>query len=169
MSARPLKGEKEEVSLTPGVVHILYATHTGTSRDLAAQAALDLEEAGVETAVSDTQSFPFDRLREIPTLLAIISTDGDGEPPLMAEDLFDFLGSQPALRLDQLDYSVLALGDSCYYRFCEAGKQLDGLLQGLGAHRFTGRVDCDLDYEESYADWIEAVKGHLCQKIQRCQ
>lgn len=144
-----------------GIVQILYATHTGTSRDLAEQAALELEEAGRKVEVSDTQSFPFDKLAQARILLVIISTDGDGEPPLMAEDLFEFLGAQPALRLDQVHYSVLALGDSCYYRFCEAGKRLDRLLQDLGAHRFAGRVDCDLDYEEPYADWIGAVKDRL--------
>jgi sulfite reductase (NADPH) flavoprotein alpha-component len=43
---------------------------------------------------------------------------------------------------------VLALGDSSYVRFCEAGRQLERLLEARGAVRFAERIECDLDYQQ---------------------
>lgn len=161
ISAKTVTPAKEQSLPRTGTVFILYGTHTGTSRELAVETAEALQGAGVEAEVWDTQSFPFGQLREIHDLLVLISTDGDGEPPLMAEDLFAFLQGGTAPRLDHLHYSVLALGDRCYYHFCEAGKQIDRALHMLGASRMVPRMDCDLDYEQPFSAWLQSVRAYL--------
>ena len=60
-------------------------------------------------------------------------------------------------KLEQLSYAVLALGDSSYPRFCEAGRQVDERLAALGAKRLFERVDCDVDYEKLATPWVEKV------------
>jgi sulfite reductase (NADPH) flavoprotein alpha-component len=56
---------------------------------------------------------------------------------------------------------VLSLGDSTYERYCEGGKRIDRRLEALGAERLAERVDCDVDYEDAAAAWIEAMVARL--------
>jgi sulfite reductase (NADPH) flavoprotein alpha-component len=71
------------------------------------------------------------------------------------------LEGRKAPRLPGSRYAVLALGDSTYERYCEAGKRLDRRLADLGATRLAPRVDCDVDYDESAAAWIANVLAKL--------
>ncbi len=87
----------------------------------------------------------------------VVSTQGDGDPPDDARGLMEFLLSRRAPKLEQLSYSVLALGDSSYPKFCETGKQVDERLAALGAKRLVERVDCDVDYDTLAAGWLERV------------
>ena len=52
---------------------------------------------------------------------------------------------------------VLALGDSTYAQFCEAGRKLEALLLARGAKTFADRVEVDLDFEEPVAQWSRQV------------
>src|SRR5690606_17939921 len=64
-------------------------------------------------------------------------------------------------QLPHVRFAVLALGDSTYERYCEAGKRLDRRLESLGAQRLMERVDCDVDFEDAAAAWIEAAVRKL--------
>ncbi len=69
----------------------------------------------------------------------------------------------------QLEYSVLALGDTNYVQFCEAGKLFDLRLEELGARRISPRVDCDVDYEAPATAWLSGlfggIEGHAAPAI----
>ncbi len=138
-------------------VWIIYGTHTGNSMQLAEEAAEEIEKQGRKVEVCDMDDFDVEKLQQIERLLIIVSTDGEGDPPLMAEDLLEFLQSEKAPWLGHLSYSVLALGDTDYYDFCQAGKDFDSVLEKLGATRVAERVDCDVDFEENYAKWLASV------------
>ena len=77
-------------------------------------------------------------------LVFLVSTDGEGEPPVAAEELYEFINSERAPNLECLHYSVLGLGDSSYKHYCKIGKDFDQRLEQLGATRIFDRVDCDL-------------------------
>ena len=94
-----------------------------------------------------------------------MSTHGDGDPPDDARGFIEFLAGKRAPKLEQLQYSVLALGDSSYPRFCETGRLIDERLAALGARRLLDRVDCDLDYERLATPWLEQVVGEAREAL----
>ena len=93
--------------------------------------------------------------------LLITSTFGDGEPPENAKAFHAALLAQDAPRLENLSFSVCALGDTNYEKFCECGKEIDAGLQALGAKRLFERADCNVDFEDAYQGWQEGVFGVL--------
>ena len=82
---------------------------------------------------------------------------GDGEQPDNAIDLFDYVEGLGDGELENMKFSVLALGDTAFDLFCEAGIQWDNVLEEKGAIRIYDRVDCDVDYEDDAEEWIENV------------
>ncbi len=74
--------------------------------------------------------------------------------PDNAELFWDALSAESAPRLDGMDFAVLALGDTGYDGFCQAGKLIDMRLEQLGATRIVPRVDCDVEFEDVAAAWI---------------
>ena len=93
-------------------------------------------------------------------LLIVTSTYGEGEMPDNAE-LSGRPGRVGAPRLESARFTVLALGDSSYEGFCQAGKLIDTRLEQLGAKRVVPRVDCDVDFEDPAAEWIAEVVEHF--------
>jgi sulfite reductase (NADPH) flavoprotein alpha-component len=91
----------------------------------------------------------------------IASTWGEGDPPQRAIDFFAALMADDAPRLEGLRYSVLALGDRAYAKFCETGRLFDERFAALGATRVAERIECDLDYEAPAGTWINATLGTL--------
>jgi sulfite reductase (NADPH) flavoprotein alpha-component len=90
-------------------------------------------------------------------LVVIAATWGEGEPPGRAARVYNELMGEGAPRLDGVEFGVLALGDTAYADFCGVGKKLDERLEALGAKRVAARVDCDLDFAEPAAQWIDGA------------
>jgi sulfite reductase (NADPH) flavoprotein alpha-component len=108
--------------------------------------------------------FKPNNLKKIRNLLILVSTHGEGDPPDNALPFYEFLNSKRAPQLEDLQYSVLALGDSSYEFYCQTGKDFDRRLEELGGKRLSPRVDCDLDFDEPAAEWIKHVLGALNEK-----
>lgn len=132
---------------------ILYGTETGNSRELAKSLAAEIGQRGIAASVSDLSDYKVRQLKDEQDLLFVVSTYGEGDPPQPSVAFFEFLEGPRAPRLDGVRYSVLALGDSTYEKYCEAGKRIDRRLEELGATRLSPRVDCDIDYDEPAAAW----------------
>jgi sulfite reductase (NADPH) flavoprotein alpha-component len=143
-----------DVAARTRTLTILYGSETGNSAALARTAAVEAKALGLNATVSDLGDYKSRRLREEQDLLLIASTYGEGDPPQPAVDFFEFLEGRKAPSLTGLRFGVLALGDSTYEKFCEAGKRLDRRFEELGAARLLPRVDCDVDYDDSAAAWI---------------
>lgn len=133
---------------------ILFGSETGNSAGLAKTLAKAFEAQGLRPTVVDMADYKPRRLKDEQDLLVLTSTHGDGDPPQSAIPFFEFVEGRKAPRLSDVRYAVLALGDSTYERYCEAGKRLDRRLTELGAARLEARVDCDVDYDEPAATWI---------------
>lgn len=140
---------------------ILYGTETGNAAETARALQAAAEAAGLEPALFDMADYKVRRLAEEQDLLVVVSTYGEGDPPQPATGFFEFIEGRKAPRLDGVRFAVLALGDSTYEYYCEAGKRLDRRFEDLGAARLAARVDCDIDYEDPAAAWTEAIVAQL--------
>ena len=144
-----------------GSLTILFGSETGNSKALAKSLAEAARAKGIEARLADMADYKTRALKDEQDLLVITSTHGEGDPPQTAVGFFEFLESRKAPKLPHLRFAVLALGDSTYEHYCEAGKRVDRRLEELGAQRLADRVDCDVDYEDAAAAWIAAVVGKL--------
>ncbi|WP_110822694.1 assimilatory sulfite reductase (NADPH) flavoprotein subunit [Paenibacillus illinoisensis] len=142
-------------------VTVLYGSQTGNSSGLSKKLAKKLEEQGLQVTLSSMGDFKPNGLKKIENLLIVVSTHGEGEPPDNAIPLHEFLNSKRAPKLDGLKYSVLALGDTSYEFFCQTGKDFDQRLQELGGTPIVPRVDCDVDFDEAAAEWMNDVLASL--------
>jgi sulfite reductase (NADPH) flavoprotein alpha-component len=136
---------------------IVYGSQTGNSRRIAERLGRAAEAAGLAARVYAAGNYPVKDLARERALVMVVSTQGDGDPPDDARGLIEFLQSRRAPKLEQLSFSVLALGDSSYPKFCETGRQVDERLGELGAKRIVDRVDCDVDYDTLANAWLDRV------------
>jgi sulfite reductase (NADPH) flavoprotein alpha-component len=147
---------------------ILYGTQTGNSKKVAAKAAEKAIARGFEAEVVDMNEYQPKNLKTAQTLLIVVSTQGEGEPPIAAEDFYAFIHSARAPKFDAAStkprFAVLALGDKSYLHFCKTGRDIDEQLAKLGAERLVERVDCDVDFERDAEQWIDTVLGKLVQQ-----
>lgn len=145
-------------------ITILYGSQTGNSQGLAEKFASLLKVQNVDVTVSSLGKFKASNLKKITNLLLIVSTHGEGDPPDQAIQFYEFLHSKRAPKLEHLQYSVLALGDSSYEFFCKTGKDLDEQFAKLGATRIVPRTDCDVDYDDAAAQWFSAVQQEFLKQ-----
>ncbi|PKG22348.1 assimilatory sulfite reductase (NADPH) flavoprotein subunit [Niallia nealsonii] len=142
-------------------ITILYGSQTGTAQGIAETKGKVLTEKGFNVTVSSMNDFKPNNLKKVKNLLIVVSTHGEGDPPDNAITFHEFLHGKRAPKLDELNFSVLSLGDSSYEFFCETGKEFDQRLEELGANRIANRVDCDLDYDEPSEEWFNDVLSQL--------
>ena len=143
------------------LVTILYGSQTGTAESVANDVAAVAKTYGLTPLVKSMDEIEADALSSIDCLLIITSTYGEGEMPDNAQMLWDGVCAATMPRLEGLQFSVLALGDTSYDLFCQAGIDWDNKLVELGATRVYDRTDCDVDFEEPAERWMTAVIPHL--------
>jgi sulfite reductase (NADPH) flavoprotein alpha-component len=143
---------------TPGpALRILYGTQTGNAEGVANDAAAAAKSQGFDVKVSGLDEIELDEFAGLSYVLIVTSTYGEGEMPDNAELFWEALSSSMAPRLESVSFSVLALGDTSYDGFCQAGKLFDMRLEQLGAQRVVPRVDCDVDFENDAAEWVQSA------------
>lgn len=135
-------------------LHVLYGSQTGNAESVAEDTAAAARSHGFAPTVCALDDIDLERFATLGRVLIVTSTYGEGEMPDNAELFWDALSAESAPRLENMDFAVLALGDTGYDGFCEAGKLIDMRLEQLGAQRIVARVDCDVDYEDVAAAWI---------------
>jgi sulfite reductase (NADPH) flavoprotein alpha-component len=143
---------------------LLYATESGNAEALAGKVKQDAAKRGFAVKTLDMADATVDALKSAGTILAIIATWGDGEPPQRAAPFYRALMAESAPRLDGVKFAVLALGDSSYAQFCETGKAIDRRFEALGAARAADRIDLDLDYEAGAKTWLNETLEILAPK-----
>ncbi|MCT4607820.1 MAG: sulfite reductase flavoprotein subunit alpha [Pelagimonas sp.] len=136
---------------------ILFGTQTGNAEEVANEAAELAKSKGFAPRVAELDAVEMDQLAAMENLIVVISTYGEGEMPDNAELFWESLSATTAPRLENLNYGVLALGDTSYEHFCQAGKLIDTRLEQLGAKRLGARVDCDVDFEDAASAWLGAT------------
>src|SRR5690348_9786462 len=138
---------------------IVFASESGNSEKLAGDIAKAARKSGLKPTIIDMADLEMPALTAAKRLVVIAATWGEGEPPGRAVRAYNELMGEGAPRLDGVEFGVLALGDTAYAEFCAIGKKIDERLAALGGKRVADRVDCDLDFAEPAARWIDdAVK-----------
>jgi len=153
--------QRSEAQQTSGPLTILFGSQTGNAEALAKRVAREASKRGFAPAIFEMAKYPPDNLPKEKNLLVITSTYGDGDPPDNAKAFWQFLASDATASLPNLNFSVLALGDSNYAKFCQCGKNFDQRLVDLGAQRIHPRFDCDVDFEAPFQQWLEKVLSCL--------
>jgi sulfite reductase (NADPH) flavoprotein alpha-component len=145
--------------LTP--LTILFGSQTGNAENLSKRIAKEAGKRGFAPTVQDLGKYATAQLVSEQALLVVTSTYGDGEPPDNAKAFWEFLNRESTPKQEQTKFSLLALGDSNYPKFCAFGKAVDERLEKLGATRVHPRTDCDVEYEEAFAKWMDGALSAL--------
>ncbi|BDM65558.1 sulfite reductase [NADPH] flavoprotein alpha-component [Shewanella sp. NFH-SH190041] len=152
--------ESPAVTSSP-ILTVLYGSQTGNGQALAEQLAEEAKQAGWQVSLSAMGDFQPRRLKQVAFLAVVVSTHGEGDPPDDALALHQFLHSSRAGQLPDLQYAVLALGDSSYEYFCQTGREFDQQLSALGAQPLLPLQECDVDYSALAADWRRSLLARL--------
>lgn len=139
------------------LINILFGTQTGNSESVAEDLSNFALSNGFKTQINALDDIEMNNLSKMKNVAIITSTYGEGEMPDNAQLFWNALSSNTAPQLNNMNYSVLALGDTGYEEFCHAGKLLDTRLEQLGAKRIIKRIDCDVDFEDLAEQWINSV------------
>lgn len=136
------------------VLNILVGTQTGNAEALAMDIAAAARTQGMQPVVTALDDVSMDSLGSMKRVIVVTSTYGEGEMPDNAQLFWEALAADSAPRLDEMNFAVLALGDTGYDGFCQAGKLIDTRFEQLGGRRMKARIDCDIDFEDAAAAWI---------------
>ncbi|MCL6605481.1 MAG: sulfite reductase subunit alpha [Paenibacillus sp.] len=149
------------VTAVKAPVTILWASQTGNAEDAALDCAKTLQASGHDTRLVNMNDYPIAELSQERFVLFVTSTFGAGDPPDNGEYFWRSLNTDHILSLSNLQYAVLAFGDSNFDQFCGFGRNLDTRLEQLGAQRLYDCVDCDTDFQEQVETWIHAIEAVL--------
>jgi sulfite reductase (NADPH) flavoprotein alpha-component len=138
------------------VCSLLYGTETGNSKKLAGDFATKLKKHGVQVKLKSMDQYRLNDLEKEVNMLVVMSTHGDGEPPEAAKKFFNHIHTQN-LSLNQLQYAVVALGDTAYPLFCKAGEDVDKRFAQLNAQRMAEMKKCDIDFEQEAHQWLDEL------------
>lgn len=137
-------------------ISLAFGTETGNSKKLATQLTAVAKKKGLTVKLTDLSQYRLTDLTKEEFLFIIISTQGEGEPPVSAKKFYEYI-HQNHLSLPNLKYSVLALGDSSYPMFCKTGEDVDEQFRKFAAKQVVPLQKCDVDYEADALQWFDKV------------
>jgi sulfite reductase alpha subunit-like flavoprotein len=145
--------------------YVLYGSQKGTaeyiSNELKERLTYPTYRATLNSVVNDISELN----QKTKTIFIICSTTGNGEAPENAFKFWKTIKSRalPKTLFENIQYAVLALGDSNYSQFCNAGKQIDKRLTELGATRIQPICCADdaQDMEDTVNEWITSIANYL--------
>lgn len=156
-------GKDEELKAAVKKITIVFGTETGNSKKLATVFAAIAKKKGINAKIVGLDQYRYNDLSKEEYFFVIISTQGEGEPPASAKKFYEYI-HQEKLSLEKLKYSVLALGDSSYPLYCQAGVDVDEQLKASDGISVIPLQKCDVDFEEDALAWFDRVVQVLEQQ-----
>jgi sulfite reductase (NADPH) flavoprotein alpha-component len=147
------------------VLTVLYGSESGNTESLADQAAKVASQRGFKPKVVNMADTSPAKLQSVDNLLVLVSTWGEGDPPETATDFYTAMMGDQAPRFENTNFSVLGLGDTSYEHFCKMGIDIDARLESLGGSRVYPRKDCDVDYDDDFAEWLKGSLSKLEEQL----
>ncbi len=138
---------------------VVWASQTGTVEEYAHTCAEQLSHGGISVRLRGAEEVSITDLSG--TVLFVVATTGDGDPPDNGIALWDALAAAEPGDLDDLRFTVLGFGDSSYADFCGFARKLDARLEHLGARRVVDRALCEPDFEATARAWTGQVAAFL--------
>ena len=143
------------------ILDILYATQTGNAEEVAQNLSSLAKSQGFFVNLNEMNYHNLDSFRILKNVAIVTSTTGEGDLPTNGEDFWDDLNAS-SKELQNLNYSVCALGDRSHDIFCGAGKKVDEKLIQLKANKVLDRQECDGD-DSGSDEWgnsfLEKIKS----------
>ncbi len=142
-------------------LNILWASMSGNAEDVAKILNDKAQKMGFITnkvELNDVSMMEFAKMKNV---AIVTSTTGEGDLPTNGEDFWDDLNAS-SKELQNLNYSVCALGDRSHDIFCGAGKKVDEKLIQLKANKVLDRQECDGDdtgSDEWGNSFLEKIKS----------
>ncbi|MFC0775346.1 diflavin oxidoreductase [Terrimonas alba] len=158
--ATPQANGHEAKPVATKKVTLAFGTETGNAKRLSAHLAAVAKKKGVNAKLVGLDQYRLTDLPKEDYFFVVISTQGEGEPPIPAKKFYDHI-HEATLDLSHLKYSVLALGDTSYPMFCKTGEDVDAQFGKFGAKRVVPLQKCDVDYEEDAQQWFDKVLAIL--------
>ncbi|KAK2972456.1 hypothetical protein RJ640_003882, partial [Escallonia rubra] len=149
---------------------VLYASQTGNAVDAAERLCREAERRGCPATVMSTHDYEARFLASEETVIFVVSTTGQGEPPDSMKVFWLYLRGRHLSHqwLRGVQYAVFGLGDSCYPQFNLVAKKLDKRLSDLGAEpiaeRGLGDEQHSSGYESDLDPWMSSLWNTLYQK-----
>ena len=138
---------------------VFYASQTGTAAALAERTARSLPGyAAVARPLSATNP---KQLQLFKTLLLILSTSGEGDPPDMAAPFLAHVYEGPPPDLSNLRYGLLALGDTRYRNYCGFAVRIENWLQRCGARPLFPMVLVNQQQTSALTHWSHLIEQHF--------
>ena len=134
---------------------------SGNAETLAGLTASRLSRFGIHVEPVNCAGVDASMLAQLDIAIFIVSTWGDGQPPIDAREFWRAVTAPDAPRLPHLKYAVLALGNKTYSDFCAFGRNLDEALARRSATRLLERVECDQWLRVPFEDWLEQISDKV--------
>ena len=141
------------------MINILYASEMGTAFELALDIEAHIKEQNIEVECGEMDDYTVEQLKDMDKVMMVCSTTGDGDVPMMGENLWEALENSDA-DLQTVNYSMCALGDSSHSTFCGAGRKIDARMMEMGAKAIVRRHECDADTDGA-EEWSKEVLEKL--------
>ena len=142
-------------------LNILWASMSGNAEDVAKVLNDKAQKMGFTTNKVELNDVSMTDFAKMKNVAIVTSTTGEGDLPTNGEDFWDDLNAS-SKELQNLNYSVCALGDRSHDIFCGAGKKVDEKLIQLKANKVLDRQECDGD-DSGSDEWgnsfLEKIKS----------
>lgn len=133
---------------------VLYGTETGNSQELAEKLVSKATFKNINASAVSMYDYDVNNLANEDNVAIIVSTHGEGEVPEMAKDFYAYVTGDKAVTLENVSFSVLAMGDKTYKHFCKTGEDIYHSMKDLGAFSVVPIQKCDVDYEIDAEIWM---------------
>lgn len=146
---------------------ILYASQTGTAQYFAENLFRLCFSKGISPRLFSIDQYPLESLPSEHYIIFIVSTTGQGEPPLTMQAFWHFLllKDLPKDVLCDVKFTVFGLGDRVYQQFNAMARKLYQRLLQLGAQEFHPKALGDesnaLGHYAEWEPWCAALWDSL--------
>jgi pyruvate dehydrogenase (NADP+) len=138
-------------------VKVLFASETGN----AARLARDFADACVHAHAADALDDAVVDDVDGTTTIFFIATCGQGSMPQNGKNFYKALCAREEPFKKETKFSVMGLGDSSYFFFCEAAKLVEKRMLALGAEKLLdlglGDDSAEEGLEEGLHSWLDQV------------